>query len=142
MSDPSNSAKPPIVDLYDAGLIFAEGPSGGRVYMLVDNPGSYFDAQQRPVSERDAARAGFNVAYYRGQRRALEITNSAKVHADRIRTESARHLMSEEDKRVERMEALRAETAIAVAKVERAHSKITQAAADKMITRDLDPAPA
>jgi len=142
MSDPSNSAKPDIVtELYDRGLICSEGASGGKVYMLVDDPGVYFDAQQRPVSERDAQRAGFNVPYWRGQRRAAEITNAAAEHAQRIRSESARHLMSEQDKRAERAERLREQTAIAAAKVESEQAKRVQAAADRQVTSWLDQEP-
>jgi nicotinamide mononucleotide (NMN) deamidase PncC len=86
--DPSNNAKPKIVDeLYDTGLIIAEAGPGTKTYMRVDDPGVYFDAQQRPVSERDAARAGFNVQYWRSERRAKAIKDAAEQHAQRIRAE-------------------------------------------------------
>jgi hypothetical protein len=107
--------------------------------MRVDRPGEYFDAQQRPMTEREAGKRGFNIAYWRGQKRAQEITSSAKVHADRIRAQSAEHLKSPETKREERKLALRAEAAIATAKVEREHAKQVQAAADKALTSDLFP---
>jgi hypothetical protein len=86
--DPSNNPKPKIVDeLYDTGLIICESGPGTKTYMRVDDPGVYFDAQQRPVSERDAARAGFNVQYWRSERRAKQIKDAAEEHAQKIRAE-------------------------------------------------------
>jgi hypothetical protein len=80
LNDPSSQPKPKLVEeLYDKGLIIAEAGPGTRTYMRVDRPGEYFDAQQRPVSERDAQRAGFNVPYYRSLKRAKEIQDLAKA---------------------------------------------------------------
>src|SRR5258707_14950747 len=90
MSDPSHGQRPKIVEeLYDTGLIISEAGPGTKVYMRVDDPGIYFDAQQRPVSERDAARAGFNIGFYRSERRAKAIKDQAEVHAARIKAEAA-----------------------------------------------------
>jgi hypothetical protein len=139
-NDPSENAKPKIVDdLYDKGVIIAEAGPGTRTYMRVDQPGVYFDAQQRPVSERDAQRAGFNVAYYRAQKRAAEIKQAAADRADQIlATDGARALMTEEEKREERTAALKAAAAKALRQVQRE----TQRQADLQITRDLGPPPA
>jgi hypothetical protein len=90
MSDPSHGQRPKIVEeLYDIGVIISESGPGLKVYMLVDRPGEYFDAQQRPVSERDAQRAGFNTAFYRQERRAKAIQDQAEQHAQRIRAQGA-----------------------------------------------------
>jgi exonuclease VII large subunit len=135
-NDPSDNRKPKIVDeLYDVGLIISEAGPGTRTYMRVNTPGVYFDGQQRPVSERDAQRAGFNVEYYRAQRRAAEIKQQAAARADQIlQTDGAQALKSPEQKREERAAALRDKVAKAIKDME----KRSQAAADKMITRDLD----
>jgi hypothetical protein len=138
-NDPSKNSKSKIVDeLYDLGVIIAEAGPGTRTYMRVDQPGIYFDAQQRPVSERDAQRAGFNVAFYRAQRRAAEIKQSAAARADQIiRTDGRQALLTPEQKRQERLDALRSEAAKAITRVEREQAKRVQAAADKALTADL-----
>jgi hypothetical protein len=98
----------------------------------------YFDGQQRPVSERDAQRAGFNVEYYRAQKRAAEIKQAAAARADQIlATDGADALKSPEQKREERAAALRDKVAKAIRQMERE----SQRAADLMITRDLGPPP-
>src|SRR5258708_2995004 len=111
MSDPSHGIRPKIVEeLYDRGLICSEAGPGTKVYMLVDDPGMYFDAQQQPVSERDAARAGFNVAFYRQGGPAKAIQDQAAEHAQRIRAEGAaalkEALKSPDEKQRERADKL------------------------------------
>jgi hypothetical protein len=120
------------------GVCIMEAGPGTRVWMRYADPGVYYNAAGQEVPERDAARAGFNVAYYRGQRRAAQIQKAAKQHADKIRSESAEHLKTPEDKRAERTAALRAETEKAQAKVMREHAKKVQSEADKALTRHLD----
>ena len=139
LNDPSSQARPKLVEeLYDIGLIFCEAGPSTRTYMRVDQPGIYFDGQQRPVSERDAARAGFNVPYYRAQKRAKEIQDLANARADAIiRTDGAEALKSPEQKRQERTDALKAKAAKAVRQLQRE----TQRQADLMITRDLGEPP-
>jgi hypothetical protein len=101
--------------------------------------GIYYNAAGQEVSEREAQRAGFNVAYWRGQKRAQAIQAAAKQHADKIRAQSAEHLKSEEQLRQERTDALRIAAEKATAKDIREHAKRSQRAADLMITRDLRP---
>jgi hypothetical protein len=121
-----------VEEWYDQGVIICEAGPGAKVFMRTCDP--YYDAQMRPVSERDASRAGFNVAYWRHERRALEIQTAAKAHADKIKAEGAKHLKTAEQAQEERTQTLRAAAAKAIRVVE----KRAQAAADKMITRDLD----
>jgi hypothetical protein len=127
-----------------------ENPSGGviinysgmtQVWMRLADPGVYYNAAGQEVPEREAQRAGFNTAYWRGQRRAAQIQAAAKSHADKIRAESAEHLKTEEDKRRERAEALREAADKATAKVVREHAKQVQAEADKQRTSWLDAEP-
>jgi len=118
----------------DGGVIINVG-GGGQVWMRVADPGVYYNAAGQEVPEREAARAGFNVSYWRHKKRALEIQQSAAARADQIlNTDAAEALKSPEQKRQERTDALRAQAA----KIIRERQRQTQAAADKMITRDLD----
>jgi hypothetical protein len=139
-NDPSDNAKPKLVeDWYDPpGVIIAEAGPGTKVVMRISEPGIYYDGQMRPVSERDAARAGFNISYYRAQRRAAEIKAAASARADQIlATDGAEALKSPEQKREERAAALRDKVAKAIRQMERE----TQRQADLQITRDLGPPP-
>jgi hypothetical protein len=111
------------------------------VWMRISDPGVYYNAAGAEVSERDAQRAGFNVQYWRDQRRAAAIQQAAKSHADRIRSESAEHLKTPEDKRAERTEALRVQAQKATAKVEHEYAKQVQAAADRQRTAWLQETP-
>jgi hypothetical protein len=140
LNDPTTQPKPKLVeDWYDGpGVIIAEAGPGTKVVMRLSEPGVYYDAQMRPVSERDAQRAGFNVGFYRAQKRAAEIKAAAAARADQIlRTDGAEALKSPEQKRQERTDALRAQAA----KIIRAEQKRVQAAADKAATRWLDETP-
>jgi hypothetical protein len=126
-----------------------ENPNGGviinysgmtQIWMRLADPGVYYAANGQQVSERDAQRAGFNTAYWRGQRRALDIQRKAAEHADKIRAQSAEHLKSPEDKRAERAAALRAEAAKAVARVEReAHAAADRQRTDATLFADRIP---
>jgi hypothetical protein len=122
--DPSNNAKPEIVDeLYDQGLIISESGPGTKTYMRVDDPGVYFDAQQRPVSERDAARAGFNIGYWRHERRAKQIKDAAEEHAQKIKAQgqaAMREALQSPD------EKLRAKANRLAAEWLKAHTEVNQ----------------
>jgi hypothetical protein len=137
--DPSNNPKPKLVeDWYDGGVIIAEAGPGTKVVMRISEPGVYYDGQMRAVTERNAARAGFNVPYYRAQKKAAEIKRAAEQRADQIlATDGAEALKSPEQKREERTAALRKQVAKAVREMERE----TQRQADLQITRDLGPPP-
>jgi hypothetical protein len=140
LNDPSSQPKPKLVeDWYDGrGVIIAEAGPGTKVVMRISEPGVYYDAQMRPVSERDAARAGFNIGFFRAQKRAKEIQDLAKARADQIlKTDAAEALKSPEQKQEERRQALRSKAARAVRTVQ----KQVQAAADKAVTRWLDQEP-
>jgi hypothetical protein len=119
-----------VADYYDTGVIIAEAGPGTKTYMRLDQPGEYFDGQGQPVSERDAARAGFDVAHWRAEARAKRIKEAAAAHAERIRAKAK-----------EQPPTLKERTATAVAKVEREQARKVQAEADRQLTSYLDKLP-
>jgi hypothetical protein len=110
------------------------------VFMFLDAPGRYYrDLWGKHPATKAEAIAAFGAQEVTQHRAMAEDLAVDKRIADAVdQAVAARDgIKSEEELREERTASLRAQTARAI----REHEKKTQAAADKMITRDLDALP-
>jgi hypothetical protein len=70
---------------YNAGMTWAIAEGIGQaVYMYNNRPG-FFDAQLNPVSDLDAARAGFDVPKLKAQWRKQELIAEAEAKIERMK---------------------------------------------------------
>ncbi len=71
------SEKYPSGDQINEGVQYCRDQEGRMIWMLISDPGRYYDGQGREVSEEAALAVGFEIERFRMQRRRKEAEHAA-----------------------------------------------------------------